>query len=94
MVDPRDWRLAGQEKYLKGVEICRHPYRQYPKNPAWDHDHCSFCWAEFCLTGCKEALREGWSTLDEYNWICDPCFADFKELFEWRVVPSPPRDKL
>ncbi|MCI0341569.1 MAG: hypothetical protein L0216_10555 [Planctomycetales bacterium] len=91
MPDPGDWRLAGQERYLKGVEVCRWTYRQDPKNAKWDHDHCSFCWAKFSLDGRPQTLREGWSTLDEYHWICDRCFADFKELFEWHVVDAPSR---
>jgi hypothetical protein len=26
--------------------------------------------------------------LDEYHWICNKCFDDFKDLFEWRIVAS------
>ena len=25
---------------------------------------------------------------DEYTWICQPCFQDFKEPFRWRVLPA------
>jgi hypothetical protein len=35
MVEPSDWRLQGQERYLKGRELCRRTYRRYPKNPNW-----------------------------------------------------------
>ena len=34
-------------------------------------------------------LHEGYCTLDEYHWIGDKCFNDFKELFEWRIVSAP-----
>ena len=56
-----DWRLRGQEKFLKGVTLVRRRYRQYAQNPRWDHDHCSFCWAEFCLKGCPDALQDGYA---------------------------------
>jgi hypothetical protein len=39
-----------------------------------------------------EALHEGYCTLDDYHWICSECFHDFKELFGWRVVATPPTD--
>jgi hypothetical protein len=92
MADPNDWRLSGQERYLRGVELCHRAYRRYPKNPSWDHDHCSFCRAEFTVEDSPEALREGYCTLDDYHWICDRCFHDFKGLFGWRVAAAPPAD--
>jgi hypothetical protein len=38
-----------------------------------------------------ETQHEGYSTLDEYRWICDR-FNDFREMFQWRVVPAPVED--
>ena len=32
-----------------------------------------------------EILREGYATQDEYRWVCQTCFNDFKDLFEWTV---------
>jgi hypothetical protein len=92
MSDSSDWRLQGQERFLKGVDLCRRAYRRYTKNPDWDHDHCSFCWAKFSVEDQPDAVHEGYCTLDEYRWICDECFEDFKERFGWRVVPADQRD--
>ncbi len=89
MVDSTDWRLQGQEKYLKGIELCWRKYRRYVKNPNWDHDHCEFCWAEFTMRADPDVLHEGYSSLDEYRWICKRCFNDFREMFEWRVISAP-----
>lgn len=43
-----------------------------------------------------EVLTEGYAALgtgpegeDDYHWICDTCFNDFRERFAWRVVISP-----
>jgi hypothetical protein len=83
-----DCRIMGQEKYLKSVKLIRRKYRPNPKNPKGDHDHCSFCWAKFCLNEHGDYLKEGYTTLDDYYWICDTCFEDFKELFNWEVVPN------
>jgi hypothetical protein len=42
-----DWRLQGQEKYLKGVMLSLIAYS--PSNPNNDHDHCEFCGEKFML---------------------------------------------
>lgn len=82
MVSNHDWRLHGQENYLKGVNLV---WRKWVRpKPTWDHDHCEFCWASFSDLG--DNLREGYSANDNYNWICEKCFEDFKEMFEWAVL--------
>ena len=25
---------------------------------------------------------------DDYHWVCEQCFADFRDRFNWTVVPS------
>ena len=85
MVDPTDWRLSGQERYLKGATLVRQAYKRYAKNPQWDHDHCEFCWAKFMVEDVPETLHEGFSTEDQYRWICVQCFEDFKSTFGWTV---------
>ena len=49
------------------------------------HDHCFFCWAKFSVKDGPETLDEGYSTEDEYRWICSTCFEDFKDRFHWTV---------
>ena len=83
-IEPDDWRLTNQMTYLKGVTLRRKRYTKYSEN--WDHDHCSFCWVEFCeedSTPEHPAIHEGYATDDDYYWICDTCFTDFRELFQW-----------
>lgn len=76
-----DWRLRGQERYLFGVTLSKSTYRQ--RCERWGHDHCEFCWRKFSAR--EGDLREGYSTQDEYHWICEQCFADFRDRFQWRV---------
>jgi hypothetical protein len=88
MIEEGYWRLMGQETYLKGITLVYRKYRQYKKNPDWDHDHCSFCWVEFSLEGCVDSIQEGYATEDGYHWICPKCFNDFKDRFQWKVVEA------
>lgn len=83
MSEKKDWRLSGQERYLKGVPLIWKAYKRY--SDSWDHDHCEFCWAKFSEEPAPDLLTEGYSTLDNYRWICEHCFEDFRDLFEWRT---------
>ena len=80
-----DWRLQGQEKYLRGARLRWQTYHQRSKD--WDHDHCEFCWAKFAEVGhIPDALHGGYATEDHYRWICANCFADFKNSFAWMLL--------
>ena len=84
MIDKSDWRLQGQEKYLKGATLCLKKYTKY--RDAWVHDHCEFCWAKFSLEGNASDIDEGYATQDNYHWICKRCFVEFKDIFQWKVT--------
>jgi hypothetical protein len=86
-MDHDDWRLNGQERYLDGAVLVRRAYRRNPGNPTWDHDHCAFCQAKFMVEDIPDVLHEGYTTADDYHWICDDCFADFTDRFHWVVTP-------
>jgi hypothetical protein len=77
-----DWRLQGQEKYLMDAVFARKQYARF--SDEWDHDHCEFCGAKFSLEA-SEALQVGYATSDNYRWVCDGCFHDFKDKFGWKV---------
>jgi hypothetical protein len=70
---------------LKGVRLRFSHYRPYREG--WDHDHCEFCGKTFSAR--LGDLSEGYCTLDEYHWICQDCFSDFKEEFGWMVESKP-----
>jgi len=78
-----DWRMMGQEKYLKGVRLMRSKW--VTLDNTWDHDHCKFCGEK--LDASTEALA--YCTEDYYYWICETCFNDFKEAFGWELVEKP-----
>ncbi len=84
MIKNDNWRLQGQESYLKGVTLKFITYSKYREG--WDHDHCEFCQAKFMESTHPDTRYEGYSTEDNYHWICSQCFNDFKDMFEWNVV--------
>jgi hypothetical protein len=84
----RDWRLGGNEKLFRGAVFVRKKYA--PWTPEWEHDHCSFCRAEFVEEGAPvheaRTFHEGYTTpgpprepREDYYWVCPPCFEDFRE---------------
>ncbi len=82
----QDWRLQGQEKFLRGAWLQFKAYA--PTRADWDHDHCAFCSAKFSTA--DGDLHEGYCSAAEYHWVCVPCFEDFKERFGWLIVPQDP----
>ena len=80
-VKPDDWRRQGQERYLKNKRLIKQSYR--PLRKGWDHDHCEFCGNKFSAS--PDDLREGFSTVNGYHWVCLKCFEDFCEEFGWLV---------
>ena len=87
MIEKDDWRLDPYPKELEG-KIFR--LKKFVPHGNWDHEHCEFCWKKFytkiisdhCalqgyVTYCAEWERE--------VWVCEECFADFRELFGWKV---------
>ncbi len=81
--EPDDWRLQGQEKYLFGAILSFKKYSD--RKTTTDHDHCEFCWAKFSDT-IPGKLTEGYTTQDDYRWICNECFIDFKDKFKFLLT--------
>lgn len=77
-----DWRYRGQDKWLAGKAFIRRPYSEY--RPGCDHDHCEFCCKKFSLSNDYE--QTGYSCDDNYHWVCDDCFQDFRGTFRWSVT--------
>ena len=84
MLAEHDWRLDGQEQYLR--KLLRDADINFkvwsPHHRGRSHDHCEFCWAKIWdrVHGTNEFDR-GYVTADDRHWICEPCFADFKDRF-------------
>ena len=75
-----DWRLQGQQKYLKSKKLNFIEYGAV--KDINDHDHCEFCGDKFSSK--SDDLNSGYTTEDYYRWICEKCYQDFKVEFEWK----------
>ena len=75
-----DWRLNGQENYLFRAKLIRKTFQSCGFH---DHDHCDFCWDK--ISEKKEDLNFGYCTHDEHHWVCETCYNDFKDKFEWTI---------
>lgn len=75
-----DWRIQGQERFLYGVSLLRKQYQNYSDH--WQHDHCEFCGEKFSEQ--PNNLNVGYVTMNNYHWICENCFKDFNQLFQWK----------
>jgi hypothetical protein len=83
MPEQDDWRRQGQETYLKGATLRFKKYTS--QRDGWDHDHCEFCGAKFMETSNDGIFTEGYATDNNYRWICEQCFDDFKTEYKWKV---------
>ena len=81
MNQENDSRLLPSHECLQGLTLVHQPWK--PANPKNNHDHCEFCWNKFSYYA--DCLHTGYSTEDCESWICEVCFEDFKERFQWRV---------
>ena len=77
-----DWRLQGQESYLMGDTLFSKHYAD--RKTDTDHDHCEFCGEKFSET-IPNALTIGFATASDYRWICNQCFKDFQETFQFKI---------
>ena len=76
-MNENDPRLTNQKSYLFNVTL---KYSRFMPSLDRDHEHCVFCWIKI-----PDEVDGGYCTIDENYWICDRCFNDFKEIFQWKV---------
>lgn len=78
-----DWRLTNQMSYLYRKTFKKSVFKSTPTH---DHEHCEFCFDKF---GEGEGfLKSGYCTQDGYHWVCNECFSDFQEKFEWIILEA------
>ena len=75
-----DWRYRGQENYLKNEKFIKAEFNLSDG----DHTHCDFCWQKFGLNA--DDLQSGYCTQDRYHWVCEDCFNDFENIFNWTKI--------
>ena len=76
----QDWRLNNQLNYLLNKTLKK---VKFVESTTKDHEHCSFCWEKF--GDADNLLQIGYCTEDKQHWVCEQCFEDFKEKFQWII---------
>ena len=76
-----DWRINNQMDYMFRARLL---HTTFAESSRGDHEHCEFCFLMF--SNAAEDLHVGYCTLDHYRWLCEGCFRDFKEPFQWSAV--------
>ena len=82
-INKNDWRRTGQEKFLKNIDLIKIFPEKFVKERSISnfHEHCEFC----MMVINSDYLKVSYATKDLYHWICQDCFEDFKEEFNWRI---------
>lgn len=83
-----DWRIMGQPGYLFRKNLYYKTFIPYFDDQHPDHAHCEFCNNYFSLEKVSDNhyLHEGYYEPESKSWICETCFQDFKEIFQWTVI--------
>lgn len=79
-----DWRIAGQEGYLLDKKLIHMRFDR--KLCVEDYDQCEFCWDVFDED--KNNPKMAYFQPEEKVWVCEKCFNDFKQYFNWTVEES------
>ena len=92
IVFPEFWETAykGKNIFFEKIEKSAHKhveennrgheFLEGDKIQHFWHEHCEFCHDE-ALT---DKACTFYCTEDLYHWICEGCFHDFKDLFNWQ----------
>ena len=76
-----DWRIMGQEGYLTDKLLQHRKFDR--KLCVLDFDQCNFCYEIFDRNP-EAPLTAYYEPIGKY-WICEECYNDFKEHFNWTV---------
>jgi uncharacterized protein with PIN domain len=84
-----DWRLTNQDTYLHRRRLTLRKW--WSHREGWGHDHCEFCGRHVSMplaTDDDDAVERGYVTDDNDHWICEECFADFRDRFYWEAADA------
>ena len=73
----------GAKNFVESTNL-GHEFLEGDKIQHFWHEHCDFC-LEKALTD-KECTF--YCTEDMHHWVCEECFLDFKEKFNWEEKPT------
>ena len=79
-----DWRIGGQESYLKNKKL---KHIKFSRSLVYeDYDQCEFCYDIFDDPNGNESNNlMAYYEPEKKVWICEQCYNDFKQYFNWTV---------
>ena len=81
MIQKDDWRLMNDVEYLKNKEINPTDGEELAKNAPYLKE-CIFCWEKV-----RDNFRQWWYLPTDMSCcICEECYNDFKDMFNWRKL--------
>jgi hypothetical protein len=92
-----DWRYSTFLKYHRGLRFRGSVYTPAHEG---DDDHCIACWQKFAELDAPGIEHEGYVTpyvadypgeglRTQYRWVCNTCWADFRDFMNWQEDLSP-----
>ena len=89
-----DWRYTYHLELLRGqsFRFCAYQEEQFGN----DHHHCSACWQKIAERDWPEVVHQGYVTRYaipdgsgkwQWNWVCENCYSDLRELLNWQLEP-------
>ena len=83
-----DWRLQGQEEYLKSKPLTWQLWTE--TRAGWDHDHCEFCGTKIWDRPSDPADQAaGYCDHEHRHWVCRQCALDFAFRFDLKLIGGP-----
>lgn len=79
-----DWRLMGQEGYLKEKTLLHRHFDR--KICVEDYLQCEFCWSSLEDDEGKGIMC--FFEPEQKLWVCEECYSDFREHFDWTVIET------
>ena len=77
----KDSRLNGQEKYLINAHLIQNSCQEEPSK----QKYCEFCMKKMVF---NSEYEKCYATKDRKYWICEKCFEDFKDMFNFRLLKN------
>ncbi len=69
------------KQYVEKINLSKEYLKNDNCKKLWER-HCEFCFEKITI----ELTRECYCTEDCFTWICQKCFNEHKDKYNWRVV--------
>lgn len=75
--------LNEKQQALVGRKLRWQMFVSAPESLADQHQHCTFCAVVICEKPLRGQQRDGYTTDDGSQWVCNGCFDRLNPRFRW-----------